>query len=58
MGSRRPDPAALVAGVVLCVLGVGLLLDARHVVEVPVATLAPVVLAALGTILIAAGLSR
>ena len=59
MGRRsRPDLAALVAGVVLCVLGVGLLLDAQHVVDVRVATLAPVLLAALGAVLVATGLSR
>lgn len=58
MGRTRPDLAALVAGLVLCVLGVGLLLDAQGVVELRVATLAPVVLGALGAVLVATGLSR
>lgn len=58
MGRTRPDLAALVAGLVLCALGVGLLLDAQGVVELRVATLAPVVLGALGAVLVATGLSR
>lgn len=58
MGRSHPDLAALVGGVVLCLLGAGFLLDAQHVVELRVATLAPAVLGALGAVLVGTGLSR
>ena len=54
----RPDPAALVAGVVLIAFGAVLLLAELDTLELRFATLAPIAFAAVGAILLANGLSR
>ena len=55
----RPDfdPASLVAGVIVIALGALLLLDQADVIELDVAYAVPVVLAAIGGILLACGLA-
>lgn len=55
---RSPDLTSLVAGVVVFALGVLLLLDATDALELRFAVLGPVASAALGSILLASGLSR
>jgi hypothetical protein len=55
---HRPDPVALVAGLVLAALGTLLLLDRLDVVALEFAVVGPVVLACLGSVLLASGLSR
>lgn len=54
--TRPPNVTALVAGVALVVLGVLLVLDADGSIDLRFAYTAPVVLAALGAILLASGL--
>ncbi|MEA2123802.1 MAG: hypothetical protein QOI80_584 [Solirubrobacteraceae bacterium] len=54
----RPDPVSIVAGVALTLLGALLLLDGLHVVALHFDYGAPAVLAAVGAVLLAAGLSR
>ncbi|MEA2405714.1 MAG: hypothetical protein QOE08_2361 [Thermoleophilaceae bacterium] len=56
--TRRPDPAALVAGLVVGALGVVLLLDSRGALDLGLASLAPIACAAVGAVLVASGLSR
>ena len=56
--SRRPDPAALVAGLVLAVLGVVLLLDSEGALDLGFAAFPPLACASLGAVLVASGLSR
>ena len=51
------DPASLVAGVIVMVLGVLLLLDQADVLDLSFAYLLPLVFAAIGGILLACGLS-
>jgi uncharacterized membrane protein len=51
------DPASLVAGLILIVLGGLLLLDQADVIELSVAYMLPAVLAALGGIFLACGLA-
>jgi hypothetical protein len=51
------DPASLVAGTIVIVLGLLLLLDQADVLEVPPAYMLPAVLAAVGGILLACGLA-
>ena len=51
------DPASLVSGVILIVLGVLLLLDQADVLEIRFAYMLPAVLAAAGGILLACGLT-
>jgi hypothetical protein len=48
----------LVAGLVVCALGVVLLLDARGAVDLGIAALAPLACAVVGAVLVASGLSR
>ena len=57
--TRRPgfDPASLVSGVIVIVLGGLLLLDQADVLELRFEYMAPLVLAALGGILLACGLT-
>jgi membrane-bound ClpP family serine protease len=55
---RRPDPVSLVAGLALAALGAVLLLDRLEVVELQFGVIGPVVLAVLGALLLASGLSR
>ncbi len=55
---RRPEPVSLAAGMVLVVLGTMLLLAQTDVIELDFGSLAPVVLAAVGAVLLASGLSR
>ncbi len=55
---RRPDLASLVAGVVLVCFGGVLLLDQLDVLDLQFAAVGPIVCAALGAILLGAGLSR
>jgi hypothetical protein len=54
----RPDVGSLVAGAVVVALGVLLLLDGAGALDLRFAALAPVGCAALGAILLAAGLTR
>jgi hypothetical protein len=54
----KADPVSLVAGVALTLLGVVLLLDGTGVVALHFDYGAPAVLAAVGAILLASGLSR
>lgn len=54
----RPDVPTLVAGMVILVLGTVLLFDRLGVLDLRFATVAPIVCAALGAILLATGLSR
>jgi hypothetical protein len=54
----RPHLPSLVAGLALVALGAVLLLDALDAYELRFAALAPVACAAVGAILLAAGLSR
>jgi hypothetical protein len=56
--TRRPDAPALVAGLVLLVLGAVLLLDSTGALDMSFAAFGPLVLAALGATLLATGLSR
>ena len=55
---RRFDLPALVAGCTVLVLGVVLLLDRVDLIELRFGVLAPVFLAACGTILLATGLDN
>jgi hypothetical protein len=54
----RPDLPSLVAGVAIAALGALLLAHQEGALELRFATLAPVVCAALGAIMLALGLSR
>ena len=55
---REPDLTSLVAGAAVIALGVLLLLDAAGGLELRFAVLGPALCAALGSILLASGLSR
>jgi hypothetical protein len=55
---ERLDVVSLVAGMVIAALGVALLLDRTGAVDLKFAELAPIVLAVLGAILLASGLTR
>jgi hypothetical protein len=55
---RRPDIPALVAGLVLLVFGGVLLLDAAGTIDLSLEWYAPLASGAVGTILVANGLSR
>jgi hypothetical protein len=57
-GSTRPDLVSLVAGLVLVCFGTVLLLDQLNVFDMSLAAAGPIVCAALGAILLAAGLGR
>ena len=54
----RPDPVSLVAGAVITALGGLLLADRLDALDLRFGSLAPLVLAAVGAILLASGLSR
>jgi hypothetical protein len=54
----RPDIAALVAGLVVLALGGVLMLDGLDVIDLSFEAFAPIACAALGSILLANGLSR
>ena len=54
----RPDAPSLVAGVAITALGALLLAHQEGALELRFGTLAPAVLAALGAIMLALGLSR
>jgi hypothetical protein len=54
----RPDIPALVAGLVLLVFGGVLMLDAAGTIDLSLEWYAPLASAALGSILVANGLSR
>jgi hypothetical protein len=54
----RPDAVSLTAGLALVVLGAVLLLDQAGTLELTFGSMAPVVFAAIGVILLASGLSR
>jgi hypothetical protein len=54
----RPDPASLVAGLALVVLGVVLMLDAAGALTLRLSAFAPLALAVLGAVLLATGLGR
>jgi hypothetical protein len=55
--SRRFDPASLVAGLAVSGLGVLLLLDQVDAIDLPFGYLVPAVLAVVGAILLAVGLT-
>jgi hypothetical protein len=55
---RSADPTSLVAGIAVLALGVLLLLDATDTLELRFGVLAPAVCAAMGAILLAAGMTR
>jgi hypothetical protein len=57
-GSTRTDPVSLVAGLVLVAFGTVLLLDQLDVIDLRFAAVGPIVCAAIGAILLAAGLGR
>lgn len=54
----RPDIPALVTGLVVLALGGVLMLDGLDVIDLSFAAFAPIACAALGSILLANGLSR
>ncbi len=54
----RPEAVSLTAGLALVALGTVLLLDRVEVLDLTFGAAAPVVLGALGAILLASGLSR
>ena len=56
--TARPDLVSLVAGVVLVCFGGVLILDQLDVFDLRFAAVGPIVCAALGAILLAAGLGR
>jgi hypothetical protein len=53
-----PDPASLVAGVAVVIVGVLLLLDALGAFTVRLAGFVPLALGAVGAVLLATGLGR
>ena len=55
---NRPDPAILISGAAVMALGFVLLLDSLHGIHLDFASLAPIVLGAIGVILLAGGLAR
>jgi len=55
---RRPDLPALAAGLAVTALGLVLLLDRLGEWDLDFAAMAPAVLAAVGVVLVAAGLAR
>jgi hypothetical protein len=55
---RRPDPASLVAGLGLLILGGLLLADRLGALDLRFAALAPLACALVGAILLASGLDR
>jgi hypothetical protein len=57
MRSRDFDPASLVAGLVVCALGVVLLLDQTDVLDLSYGYLWPALLATVGAILLAVGMT-
>lgn len=58
MGRRRPDLTSLVAGIAIVLFGTVLLLDRADVLDLRFASLAPIVCAVAGAILLASGLVR
>lgn len=54
----KPDVPSLVGGFVLIAFGVVLLLDRVEAIDLRIGSLAPMVCAALGSVLLALGLSR
>lgn len=54
----RPHLPSVIAGVALLALGVVLMLDAAGAIELSFAGFAPIACAAVGAILLSAGLSR
>jgi hypothetical protein len=58
VGSRRPDPVSLVAGLAILVFGAVLLLDRADVLNLRFAALGPIACAVAGAILLASGLVR
>ena len=57
MSPRRFDPASLAAGLAICALGVLLMLDQVDVLDLRFGYLWPALLATIGTILLAVGLT-
>jgi hypothetical protein len=54
----RPDIPALVAGLVVLALGAVLMLNVADAIDLGLEAFAPIACAAVGTILLASGLSR
>jgi hypothetical protein len=57
MSTPRFDPASLIAGLAVCALGVLLLLDQVDTIDLRFGYLWPALLATIGTILLAVGLT-
>ena len=55
---KRLDITSLVAGMAVIALGIAVLLDRSGAVDMSFAELAPIVLAVVGAILLASGLTR
>jgi len=58
MAGRRLQPAPLIAGIGVIVVGVLALLDSQDVISLSFAALAPLACAVLGATLLASGLTR
>ena len=58
MSRRSFDPASLVGGIAVIALGVVLMLDQTDAIDLSFGYLIPLLLAVVGSILLAAGLSR
>ncbi|HVL31592.1 MAG TPA: DUF5668 domain-containing protein [Solirubrobacteraceae bacterium] len=56
--AARPEPVSLTAGIALVAVGTLLLLDRLGTLDLTFGAMAPMVLGALGAILLASGLSR
>ena len=56
--ARRPDLPSLAAGLAVIVIALLMLLDERGSIDLSFAVFAPVACAAVGAVLLAAGLSR
>jgi hypothetical protein len=55
---NRPDPAILISGAAIMALGFVLLLDGLDGIHLDFGSLAPILLAVVGVILLAGGLAR
>ena len=58
MPARRPDLPSLAAGIAVIVIALLMLFDEHGSIELSFAVFAPIACAAIGAVLLAAGLSR